>query len=79
MIDYVTGGKALPKEIADQIVDRTRCRSLFIDELTKTVVESGIVTEVGDHYTVTGSVAPRPIPTSLHASLLARPRRPRPS
>jgi predicted ATPase len=72
MIAYVTGGKSLPKEIADQIVDRTDGVPLFIEELTKTVVESGIVTEAGDHYAVTGSVAPLAIPTSLHASLLAR-------
>ena len=44
MIAHVTGGKALPKEIADQIVDRTDGVPLFIEELTKTVVESGIVT-----------------------------------
>ena len=43
MIAYVTGGKALPKEISDQIVDRTDGVPLFIEELTKTVVESGIV------------------------------------
>ena len=35
MIAYVTGGKALPKEIADQIVDRTDGVPLFIEELTK--------------------------------------------
>ena len=72
MIAYVTGGKALPKQIADQIVDRTDGVPLFIEELTETVVESGIVTEAGDHYTVAGSVAPLAISTSLHASLLAR-------
>ena len=72
MIAHVTGGKALPKEIADQIIDRTDGVPLFIEELTKTVVESGIVTEAGDHYAVTGPVAPLAIPTSLHASLLAR-------
>jgi class 3 adenylate cyclase len=38
MIAFVTGGKALPKEIADQIVDRTDGVPLFIEELTKTVV-----------------------------------------
>ena len=48
----MTGGKALPKEIADQIVDRTDGVPLFIEELTKSVVESGIVTEAGDHYAV---------------------------
>ena len=72
MIAYVTGGKALPKEIAEQIIDRTDGVPLFIEELTKTVVESGIVTEAGDHYAVAGPMAPLAIPTSLHASLLAR-------
>jgi AAA ATPase domain/Adenylate and Guanylate cyclase catalytic domain len=41
MITHVTGGKALPKEIADQIVDRTDGVPLFIEELTKSVVERG--------------------------------------
>ena len=72
MIAYVTGGKVLPKEIADEIMDRTDGVPLFIEELTKTVVESGIVTETGDHYAVTGSLVPLAIPASLHASLLAR-------
>ena len=43
MIAHVTGGKALPKEIADQIIDRTDGVPLFIEELTKLVVETGIV------------------------------------
>src|SRR5262249_15415090 len=72
MIGYITGGKSLPNEIADQIVDRTDGVPLFIEELTKSVVESGIVTEAGDHYSVVGPVTPLAIPTSLHASLLAR-------
>jgi class 3 adenylate cyclase/tetratricopeptide (TPR) repeat protein len=72
MIAYVTGGKTLPREIAEQIVDRTDGVPLFIEELTKTVVESGILTEAGDHYAVAGPVAPLAIPASLHASLLAR-------
>jgi class 3 adenylate cyclase len=72
MIAHVTGGKALPNEILDQIVDRTDGVPLFIEELTKSVVESGIVIEAGDHYVVAGSIAPPAIPTSLHASLLAR-------
>jgi predicted ATPase len=72
MIAYVTGGKVLPKEIADQIIDRTDGVPLFIEELTKTVVESGIVTEAKDHYAVAGPIPSLAIPTSLHASLLAR-------
>jgi len=72
MIMQVTSGKALPKEIADQIIDRTDGVPLFIEELTKTVVESGILTETGDRYAVTGPIGPLAIPTTLHASLLAR-------
>ena len=54
MISHVTRGKALPKEITDQIIDRTDGVPLFIEELTKSVVDSGWVTEAGDHYAMTG-------------------------
>jgi hypothetical protein len=72
MIMQVTGGKALPGDIADQIVDRTDGVPLFIEELTKAVVESGALTNAGDHYAVAGSVVSLAIPATLHASLLAR-------
>ena len=72
MIAHVTGGKVLPQEIADQITDRTDGVPLFIEELTKAVVESGLLVEAGDRYVVTGPVTPLAIPTSLQASLLAR-------
>ncbi len=45
---------------------------LFIEELTKSVVESGLVMDAGDSYAVTGPAAPLAIPTTLNASLLAR-------
>jgi predicted ATPase len=48
MIPGVISGKALPKQIADQIVDRTDGVPLFIEELTKSVVESGVLAEAGD-------------------------------
>jgi predicted ATPase/class 3 adenylate cyclase len=72
MIAHVTGGKALPKEISNQIVERTDGVPLFIEELTKSVVESGLVTATGNSFAVTGPAAPLAIPTTLHASLLAR-------
>jgi class 3 adenylate cyclase/predicted ATPase len=72
MIAGVTGGKALPREIADQIIDRTDGVPLFIEELTKAVVESGVLTDDGDRYTVAGPLPRLAIPTTLHASLLAR-------
>jgi class 3 adenylate cyclase/predicted ATPase len=72
MISRMIGGKALPREIADQIVERTDGVPLFIEELTKSVLESGLVTEAGDRYAVAGPAGPLAIPTTLHASLLAR-------
>jgi class 3 adenylate cyclase/tetratricopeptide (TPR) repeat protein len=72
MIAHVTGGKQLPKEIVDQIIGRTDGVPLFVEELTKAVIESGVLADAGDHFTVIGPVAPLAIPTSLHASLLAR-------
>jgi class 3 adenylate cyclase/predicted ATPase len=72
MIAHVTGGKTLPTQIADQIIDRTDGVPLFIEELTKSVVESGWITDAGDHYSTTGPLVPLAIPTTLQASLLAR-------
>jgi class 3 adenylate cyclase/tetratricopeptide (TPR) repeat protein len=72
MIVHLTGGKTLPQEIANHIVDRTDGVPLFIEELTKSVVESGLVEEADGHYAATRPAAPLAIPTSLQASLLAR-------
>jgi predicted ATPase len=49
MIARVTGGKPLPEEVTDQIIDRTDGVPLFIEELTKAVVESGLLADAGDH------------------------------
>jgi class 3 adenylate cyclase/tetratricopeptide (TPR) repeat protein len=72
LIETVAQGRVLPAEVIAQIVARTDGVPLFIEELTKTVVESGILREVGDRYELTGPVPPRFIPSTLHASLLAR-------
>src|SRR5215831_8066583 len=49
----------------------TGCRC-FIEELTKSVLESGLLREEEDHYALDGPLPPLAIPTSLHASLMAR-------
>ncbi|MBR0794955.1 AAA family ATPase [Bradyrhizobium jicamae] len=72
MIAAVVGGKALPLEVADQIIDRADGVPLFIEELTKTVVESGLLVEANDRYALTGPAAPLSIPSTLQGSLLAR-------
>jgi predicted ATPase len=53
-------------------VDRTDGVPLFIEELTKSVVEGGLLTDAGDRYAMVGPLGPVAIPTTLHASLLAR-------
>jgi class 3 adenylate cyclase/tetratricopeptide (TPR) repeat protein len=72
MISRVAGGKALPGEVTEQIMDRTDGVPLFIEELTKAVMESGVLMDAGDRWTMAGPLPPFAIPTSLHASLLAR-------
>ncbi|WP_027555879.1 adenylate/guanylate cyclase domain-containing protein [Bradyrhizobium sp. Cp5.3] len=72
MIMRVTGGKALPREIVEGIIDRTDGIPLFIEELTKAVIESGMLADAGDRFDARGPVPRLAIPTSLHASLLAR-------
>ena len=50
MVEQVTGGKALPAEVVQQIVAKTDGVPLFVEELTKTVMESGLVTRSDGHY-----------------------------
>jgi class 3 adenylate cyclase/predicted ATPase len=72
MVEWITGGKALPPEVIQQIAVKTDGVPLFVEELTKTVVESGLVAAVNDHYELSGPLPPLAIPSTLHASLLAR-------
>ena len=72
LVAGVTRGKALPAEVLEQIVARTDGIPLFIEELTKTVLESGLLREGDQGYELTGPLPPLAIPSTLHASLLAR-------
>jgi class 3 adenylate cyclase/tetratricopeptide (TPR) repeat protein len=68
----VTGGKTLPKEVMDQILAHTDGVPLFIEELTKMVLEGGLLRERDGGYVLEGPLPPLAIPTSLQASLTAR-------
>ncbi len=72
MVEKVTGGKALPAEVLQQIVNRTDGVPLFVEELTKMVLESGLVREADGHYELIGPLPPLAIPTTLQDSLMAR-------
>jgi predicted ATPase len=66
------GGKALPAEVHQQVVARTDGVPLFVEELTRMVLESGLLREREDRYELTGPLPPLAIPTTLHDSLMAR-------
>src|ERR1700730_709150 len=72
MVNRLTGNKELPSAILDQITAHADGVPLFVEELTKTVLESGLRRDGGDRYVLTGPVPPLAIPTTLHASLMAR-------
>jgi class 3 adenylate cyclase/predicted ATPase len=72
MAKQVTGGRQLPAEVMDQIISKTDGVPLFVEELTKTVLESGILVEEADGYCLDGPLPPLAIPTTLHDSLAAR-------
>jgi predicted ATPase len=72
MTSHVAHGKALPVEVLEQVVAKTDGVPLFVEELTKMVLESGLLQEREDCYALTGPLPPLAIPATLHDSLMAR-------
>jgi predicted ATPase len=72
MIGHLAGGKALPLEVVEHIVDRTDGVPLFVEELTKMLLESEFLREDTDHYALTGPLSAVTIPATLQDSLMAR-------
>jgi predicted ATPase len=72
MIEQVTVGKTLPAEIQEQLLEKTNGVPLFVEELTKMVLESGLVKEQKGHYELAGPLQPLAIPSTLQDSLMAR-------
>ena len=72
MVDGVAGGKALPAEVLEQIVAKTDGVPLFVEELTKTVLESGLLREENGAYVLAAALTPLAIPSTLQDSLMAR-------
>jgi predicted ATPase len=68
----VAHGKALPAEVVAQVVAKTDGVPLFVEELTKMVLESGLLQEQAERYELTGPLPPLAIPATLHDSLMAR-------
>jgi class 3 adenylate cyclase/tetratricopeptide (TPR) repeat protein len=72
LAEKVTGGRLLPPEVLDQIVAKTDGVPRFVEELTKAVIESGLLRDSGDRYQLNGPLPPLAIPSTLQDSLMAR-------
>jgi class 3 adenylate cyclase/predicted ATPase len=72
MVVHLAQGKALPAEVLEQVLDKTDGVPLFVEELVKMVLESGLVREEADCYVLTGPLPPLAIPATLQDSLMAR-------
>ncbi|MEM1074756.1 MAG: adenylate/guanylate cyclase domain-containing protein [Pseudomonadota bacterium] len=72
LINGVTGGRPLPDEVMEHILSKTDGVPLFIEELTKLVMEMDLLELKDDAYKLTGPLQATAIPDSLQDSLMAR-------
>jgi predicted ATPase len=68
----VAVGKALPIEIIQQLVDKMDGVPLYVEEMTKSLLESGVLKEMDERYELTSAIGSLTIPAMLQDSLLAR-------
>ena len=71
MIDRVVGNKFIPASVRQDIIERTDGIPLFVEEMTKSVLEAGSEAEA-QRTAATVPSTPLAVPASLHASLMAR-------
>jgi class 3 adenylate cyclase/tetratricopeptide (TPR) repeat protein len=72
MVTGVTGGKSLPTEVLQHVISTTDGVPLFVEELTKMMLECGLLQDTEGQYALTGPLLPLAIPPTLQGSLLAR-------
>src|SRR5262249_17499342 len=72
IVQRMTERKPLPKEVLAQIIEKTDGVPLFVEEMTKAILESGHLKAVDGHYALTGSLSTFAIPATLQDALMAR-------
>ena len=72
IVANVCGGKLLPKPVLEHIVSKADGVPLYVEELTKTILESDVLVEESDQYVLIGSLSDVNIPETLQDSLMAR-------
>ena len=72
MVGHLAGGRPLPGEVVDHIVAKADGVPLYVEELTKAILGSGVLEARGGAYVLTGWLAQLHIPETLQDSLMAR-------
>jgi tetratricopeptide (TPR) repeat protein len=72
LVTYMVGEKAFPPAMLEEVVRKTDGVPLFVEELTKAVLTSGLLEEQAERYALHGPLPPLAIPATLHDALLAR-------
>ena len=72
MVHRLTSGKTLPDEVLSQVTSKSDGVPIFVEELTRMLLESDLLKEAGDHYELTGPLTALAIPSTLQDSLTAR-------
>jgi class 3 adenylate cyclase/predicted ATPase len=72
IVTRMTEGNTFPAAVLQQIIAKTDGVPLFVEEITKAILESGHLTEVDGHYALAESFRALTIPATLHDSLMAR-------
>ena len=72
LVARVAGGKPLPLALREELVARTGGIPLFVEAVTRTVMEAGILRELDDRYELTGPLPPGLIPATVQDSLMGR-------
>ena len=72
MAERVASDKNLPTEVMQQIIEKTDGVPLFVEEMTKAMLESEVLKEVNGQYELVGTLSSLAIPSTLQDSLMAR-------
>jgi class 3 adenylate cyclase/predicted ATPase len=72
IVNCMTDGQTFPQEVLQQIIAKTDGVPLFVEEMTKAILESGSLKAVDGHYELTGVFSTLAIPATLQDSLMAR-------
>src|SRR5439155_1063951 len=72
MVGALTRDKAMPSAVIDHVADRADGVPLFVEELLRMMIDTGLLVERADRYELTGPISSAVIPGTLRALLTAR-------